>query len=112
MIPPQADLGGLAGLEAGFKYPNVTIDGGEFVGAKAYKDAKVCNMLTVREMDRRFAKSTGITFSTLYPGCIAETALFRNHVKPFQVRPCASCLLYTNSSAACGVETRLQAVCL
>lgn len=85
MIPPQADLGSLSGLDAGFKYPNVTIDGGEFVGAKAYKDAKVCNMLTIREMDKRFAKSTGITFSTLYPGCIAETALFRNHVKPFQV---------------------------
>ena len=83
MIPPQADLGALAGLQAGFQYPNVMIDGGEFVGAKAYKDAKVCNMLTMREFARRY-ESTGVVFSSLYPGCIAETALFRNHVKAFQ----------------------------
>jgi hypothetical protein len=46
--------------------------------------AQVCNMLTMRELDRRYAKETGITFSSLYPGCIAETGLFRNHVKAFQ----------------------------
>lgn len=85
MIPPQADLGNLEGLAAGFKYPNVMINGGEFEGPKAYKDAKVCNMLTMREFDRRYAKDTGITFASLYPGCIAETGLFRNHVKAFQV---------------------------
>eukprot|EP01025_Chloroclados_australasicus_P023864 TRINITY_DN2405_c0_g1_i6.p2 TRINITY_DN2405_c0_g1~~TRINITY_DN2405_c0_g1_i6.p2 ORF type:complete len:401 (-),score=63.67 TRINITY_DN2405_c0_g1_i6:701-1903(-) len=84
MIPPQADLGNLEGLEAGFQYPNVMINGGEFEGPKAYKDAKVCNMLTMREFDRRYAKDTGINFSSLYPGCIAETGLFRNHVKAFQ----------------------------
>lgn len=42
-------------------------------------------MLTVREMHKRYHDSTGITFSTLYPGCIAETGLFRNHVKAFQL---------------------------
>lgn len=41
-------------------------------------------MLTMRELHRRYNKSTGITFSSLYPGCIAETALFRNHVQLFQ----------------------------
>lgn len=41
-------------------------------------------MLTMREFDRRYAKDTGITFSSLYPGCVAETGLFRNHVKAFQ----------------------------
>lgn len=80
-IPPQADLGNLAGLESG----STMIDGKDFDGAKAYKDSKVCNMLTMREMHRRFHEETGVTFASLYPGCIATTGLFRNHVKPFRV---------------------------
>lgn len=125
-IPPQADLGDLQGFDAGFKYPNVMINGGEWEAPKAYKDAKacrsplsfsfgslahlgsslqppygyghrpwgrlvtrstvqVCNMLTVREMHKRYHDATGVTFATLYPGCIAETGLFRNHVKAFQL---------------------------
>ena len=82
-IPPQADLGNLQGMEAGFREPITMADGGEFDGVKAYKDSKVCNMLTVRELHRRF-KDTGITFSSLYPGCIATTGLFRNHRVEFQ----------------------------
>jgi len=76
-IPPKADLGDLRGLEAGLKSPVTMIDGGEYDGAKAYKDSKVCNMLTMREMHRRFHDKTGIVFSSLYPGCVAETNLFR-----------------------------------
>jgi protochlorophyllide reductase len=34
-------------------------------------------MMTVYELHKRYHKSTGITFSSLYPGCIAETQLFR-----------------------------------
>lgn len=60
------------------------IDGGEFDGAKAYKDSKVCNMLSMLEFHKRFHEETGITFSSLYPGCIAETGLFRNHVALFR----------------------------
>ena len=60
------------------------IDGGKFDGPKAYKDAKVCNMLTICEMHRRFHESKNITFNTMYPGCIAETPLFRNHYPAFQ----------------------------
>ena len=37
----------------------------------------MCNMQTIRELHRRYNKQLGITFSTMYPGCIAETALFR-----------------------------------
>lgn len=40
-IPPQADLGNLQGLKAGFKYPNVMINGGDWEAPKAYKDGKV-----------------------------------------------------------------------
>ena len=34
-------------------------------------------MMTVSELHRRYHDDTGITFSSMYPGCIAETALFR-----------------------------------
>lgn len=34
-------------------------------------------MMTVSELHRRYHDATGITFSSMYPGCIAETALFR-----------------------------------
>merc|ERR1712094_109421 len=46
-------------------------------GAKAYKDSKALNMMTVTELHRRFHDSTGVTFSSMYPGCIAEINLFR-----------------------------------
>lgn len=41
-------------------------------------------MLTMGEMHRRFHKDTGVTFASLYPGCIAETGLFREHYKAFR----------------------------
>jgi hypothetical protein len=39
-IPPQADLGDLEGMEAGFTSGNMTIDGKKFEPTKAYKDSK------------------------------------------------------------------------
>ena len=53
------------------------LDGYNYLGAKAYKDSKVCNMLTMREMHKRWHDSKGVTFGSLYPGCVAETNLFR-----------------------------------
>mmetsp|Transcript_14192 Transcript_14192/g.23493 ORF Transcript_14192/g.23493 Transcript_14192/m.23493 type:complete len:414 (+) Transcript_14192:140-1381(+) len=83
-IPPQPRLGDMRGLANGFKAPYAMIDGGEFNGAKAYKDSKVCNILTMFELHRRFHDKTGIVFSSLYPGCVATTGLFRNHYNLFQ----------------------------
>jgi len=75
LVYPRADLGSLDGLREG---PGAEMaDGGSFFGAKAYKDSKVANMMTVQELHRRYHDETGITFSSLYPGCIAETGLFR-----------------------------------
>lgn len=59
-------------------------DGKDFEPVKAYKDSKVCNVLTMRELHRRYHESTGITFTSLYPGCVADTPLFRNHYPLFQ----------------------------
>ncbi len=83
-IPAPADLGDLQGLEAGFKAPIAMIDGKPFKAGKAYKDSKLCNMMTIRELDRRFGAQTGIVFNSLYPGCVADTPLFRNAPPLFQ----------------------------
>jgi protochlorophyllide reductase len=83
-VPPKADLGQFQGMKAGLMGMNTMIDGGEFNGAKAYKDSKVCNMLTMRQFHNRYHKSTGITFSSIYPGCIASSGLFRDHFPLFK----------------------------
>ena len=74
-VYPRAEIGELQGLRAG-PYSEM-VDGGNFDGAKAYKDAKALNMMTVTELHRRFHYDTGILFNSMYPGCIAETNLFR-----------------------------------
>ncbi|MEO1342171.1 MAG: protochlorophyllide reductase [Cyanobacteria bacterium J06635_13] len=83
-IPAPPDLGDLEGMESGFKAPVAMIDGKKFKPGKAYKDSKLCNMLTMRELHDRYHESTGIIFNALYPGCVAETGLFRNHYNLFQ----------------------------
>ncbi|MGB7056195.1 MAG: protochlorophyllide reductase [Geitlerinemataceae cyanobacterium] len=83
-IPPRPDLGNLEGFAAGFKDPITMIDGKDFEPVKAYKDSKVCNVLTMRELHRRYHEMTGIAFTSLYPGCVADTPLFRNHYPLFQ----------------------------
>lgn len=83
-IPAPADLGDLQGLEAGFRDPVAMIDGKPFKAGKAYKDSKLCNMITSRELHRRYHADTGIVFATLYPGCVADTALFRDTPPAFQ----------------------------
>ncbi|MGK7946534.1 MAG: protochlorophyllide reductase [Microcystaceae cyanobacterium] len=83
-IPAPPDLGDLQGFEQGFKAPISMINGKEFKSGKAYKDSKLCNVLTMRELHRRYHESTGIIFSSLYPGCVATTGLFRNHYPLFR----------------------------
>ncbi|NEO38008.1 MAG: protochlorophyllide reductase [Moorea sp. SIOASIH] len=83
-IPAPPDLGDLKGFEEGFKPPISMINGKAFKSGKAYKDSKLCNMLTMRELHQRYHDSTGIVFNSLYPGCVADTALFRNHYSLFQ----------------------------
>jgi len=83
-IPAPADLGELEGLEKGFRAPIAMIDGKPFKPGKAYKDSKLCNMIISRELHRRFHDRTGIVFNTLYPGCVADTALFRDTPAAFQ----------------------------
>ena len=83
-IPAPPDLGTLEGFRLGFKYPIAMIDGKKFKPGKAYKDSKLCNMLTMMELHRRYHDETGIVFNALYPGCVAESDLFRDAPKLFQ----------------------------
>lgn len=83
-IPAPADLGDLSGFSAGFKAPVAMADGKPFKPGKAYKDSKLCNMITTQELHRRLHESSGIIFSSLYPGCVADTPLFRNTPRAFQ----------------------------
>ncbi|MBC7882261.1 MAG: protochlorophyllide reductase [Anaerolineae bacterium] len=84
-IPPRPDLGDLKGLAEGFKDSWTMIDGKAFNPVKAYKDSKVCNLLTMRELHRRYHKTSRIVFSSLYPGCVATSGLFRESPRLFQV---------------------------
>ena len=83
-IPAPADLGDLSGFEAGFKDPVSMASGKSFKPGKAYKDSKLCNMITTQELHRRFSRETGISFTSLYPGCVADTPLFRNAPRLFR----------------------------
>jgi len=78
-VKPVAELGALEGLRlGGGQAASMAASPAEkFDGAKAYKDAKALNMMTVLEMHRRFHDKTGVVFASMYPGCIAETNLFR-----------------------------------
>jgi protochlorophyllide reductase len=76
-VYPIADLHELDGFKAGFKNPIAMADGYGFIGAKAYKDSKLCLMMMANFLHTKYHKLTGISFSSMYPGCIAESPLFR-----------------------------------
>jgi len=76
-VYPIADLHELDGLRQGFKNPIAMADGYGFIGAKAYKDSKLCLMMMANLLHTKYNKLTGISFSSMYPGCIAESPLFR-----------------------------------
>lgn len=76
-VYPVADLRELEGLQAGMKNPVEMVDGYPFNGAKAYKDSKMCLMMLTNILHEKYHKTTGIAFSSIYPGCIADSPLFR-----------------------------------
>ena len=76
-IPAQADLGDLSGFEKGFLAPINMANGKRFKPGKAYKDSKLCNMITAQELSKKYS-SEKIICNSLYPGCVAKTKLFRD----------------------------------
>ncbi len=76
-IPAPADLGDLSGFKNGFLSPITMANGKRFKPGKAYKDSKLCNMITVQELSKRYSKER-IIINSIYPGCVADTNLFRD----------------------------------
>lgn len=76
-VYPIADLHELEGFRQGFAKPIAMADGYGFIGAKAYKDSKLCLMMMANYLHTKYNKLTGVSFSSMYPGCIAESPLFR-----------------------------------
>jgi hypothetical protein len=56
------------------------MDGYNFNGAKGYKDTKLALMMFANALHDRYHRHTGISFSSIYPGCIADSPLFREKV--------------------------------
>ncbi len=76
-IPAPADLGDLTGFKNGFLSPISMANGKRFKPGKAYKDSKLCNMVTVQELSKRYPKEK-IIVNSIYPGCVADSNLFRD----------------------------------
>ena len=83
-IPAPADLGDLSGFKNGFLAPTSMANGKKFKPGKAYKDSKLCNMATVQELSKRYPEEKVIV-NSLYPGCVADTNLFRDTPWLFRV---------------------------
>lgn len=83
-VYPIADLKDLDGFSAGFNNPVAMADGYGFDGAKAYKDSKLCLMMISNVLHAKYHKLSGVSFSSIYPGCIAESPLFREKRKWFR----------------------------
>ena len=68
----------MSGLKRGFKDPIAMIDGRDFDADKAYKDSKLCNVITCLELARRLEKERStVTCNCMNPGLIPTTGLFR-----------------------------------
>jgi len=86
-VKPVANVGKMEGLKVAGKQKSAMVSSTieKFDGAKAYKDAKALNMMTTLEMHRRYHDQTGIVFSSLYPGCICDSNLFREKREWFRI---------------------------
>ncbi|KAJ1423355.1 hypothetical protein B484DRAFT_451920 [Ochromonadaceae sp. CCMP2298] len=77
-VGSKATLGDLAGLKGGLTGNSCMVDGGKFDPDKAYKDSKLCNVITSAELARRLKKKGSKTTSNcMNPGLIPTTGLFR-----------------------------------
>ena len=76
-IPAPADLGDLSGFKNGFLSPISMANGKKFKPGKAYKDSKLCIMVTVQELSKRYPADK-IIVNSLYPFCVADKKIFRD----------------------------------
>ena len=86
-VYPIADLKQLEGFKAGFDKPIAMADGYGFVGAKAYEDSKLALEMASNTLHKKFHRSHGVSFSSIYPGCIAETPSFGEGFRTYTYFP-------------------------
>jgi protochlorophyllide reductase len=78
-VGSKATLGDLSGFSDGFRSPVSMVDGGAYDADKAYKDSKLCNVITALELSRRLKSKKFKTSSfVMNPGLIPTTGLFRS----------------------------------
>ena len=78
-VGAKATLGGMQGLIDGFREPVTMVDGSAYDPDKAYKDSKLCNVVTSMEFARRLAKlRSPVSSNVMNPGLIPTTGLFRD----------------------------------
>jgi len=79
--PGTSMLGELKGLEMGFKAPTFSmVSGAPFNSDQAYKDSKLCNVMTTLELSRRLKQEKSqVTCTCMSPGLIPTTGLFREY---------------------------------
>eukprot|EP01039_Chlorochromonas_danica_P003947 gene3947-4319_t len=80
-----AGLKDMKGLKSNLKAPNNMIDGSEYDPDKAYKDSKLCNVLTCLELNQRLKqdpKYSHVTANCFNPGLVPTSGLFR-YQNPF-----------------------------
>ncbi len=80
-VGSKAFLGDLSGLKEGFRDPISMIHdvSAAFDPDKAYKDSKLCNVMTTLALSRRLKQTQSkITVNCFNPGLVPTTGLFRN----------------------------------
>jgi len=102
-VYPVADLSTLDGFKAGGKKPISMIDGYNYLGAKAYKDSKLCVTMLSNILHDRYHRQTGIAFSTMYPGAVAGSRMFEGKPALESVRLVPS-FMNTVSATSVSVE--------
>jgi protochlorophyllide reductase len=84
-VGSKATLGDLSGLKTGFQSPISMIDNTAYDPDKAYKDSKLCNVITCLELSRKLSKERSkVTSNCFNPGLVPTTGLFRS-LNPFFV---------------------------
>lgn len=83
-VYPIADLHELDGFKAGFKNPIAMADGYGFIGAKAYKDSKLCLMMMANFLHTKVSRvMSGVTLVQLINGCGSQVISFCVTYKTF-----------------------------
>jgi NAD(P)-dependent dehydrogenase (short-subunit alcohol dehydrogenase family) len=78
-VGSKATLGDLSGFERGYQGAGTAmVDGAEtYDGDKAYKDSKLCNVITCLELAKRLkAKRSKVTTNVMNPGLIPVSSFF------------------------------------